>query len=526
MLIAAPAWSQVQPSLVDPGALQRQEAERRRYLDEQLQPARPSRAVIRDEQPTAASRPAAGGPKFILTSVQFGPSVFLRAEELTNIARRYEGSEVDFSALSVLVDEINALYREHGVLTGRAILSAQKIENNIVKIDLVEARLAAIKVEGTTYTRPTYVSNWIMSQQDQILDTGRLEDRIRRFNRSSDVQLEASLRPGASFGLTDVLLNVREPAHYQLRTFVNNEGSASVGREQVGFDTTVNGPFGIGDRASAYVSHSRGATSGFLSYAVPINHFGGRLTGTYNAGVTSVVAGPYRALGIEGKSKSVQLGLIQPVWQGGAWWLDLVSTIGKTFSDNQIGVQPLSRTNILSQAIGATASGAFEQRTLNFSFTASHAKQSTVTGLERDFNVRQFSGSWIETLGDKQYGVIRTTIQDTNSNILSPSLLFQLGGIGSVRGYEVGALSGDRGYLINGEFHRALTQAIDVYVFQDFGEVRTEGLPHQTARSVGFGSDLQWGSALRSNITAGYTLNQVQPDQHKWRITARVSYEF
>jgi hemolysin activation/secretion protein len=259
---------------------------------------------------------------------------------------------------------------------------------------------------------------------------------------------------------------------------------------------------------------------------VPFNRHGGHLTASYIQGVTEVVAGPYRALDINGRSKTVQLSVAQPVWRRDAWWFEVSGAIGKTRSDNRIGEFDLSHTEIGSQTLGASAAGTWDGRSVNVALTATHAREQAFARPERSFEIHQLRGSWIESLGARNFGVLRTVIQGTNSSVLAPSLLFQLGGISTVRGYEVGALSGDRGYLVNAEFHRALREDVDAAIFVDTGQVRTVGAPRQSARSVGASADFRWRRALQANLTAARTLKQILPDQATWRVTARVSYAF
>ncbi|MET0321016.1 MAG: ShlB/FhaC/HecB family hemolysin secretion/activation protein [Duganella sp.] len=519
------ALAQLMPAQVDPGALQRQEEERRRYLNEQGQLKERPATVLDVPAPAAPAAPASG-VRFMLSAVDFGPSKLLTEAELAAIAARYIGREVDFTALSTLVEEINAQYRSHGIVTARAVIGAQKIEHGVVKVDLVEARLERIDVQGNGYTTADYVTAAFADQQGQTLDTHVLEKRILRFNRGGDLRIEASLRPGASVGATDLVLNLTEPPRYQTRLFVNNEGARSVGAVQAGVDAAVNGLFGINDRLSLYVARTRGATSGMLAYAVPVNQYGGRVTASYSQGVTEVVAGPYRSLDISGKSKTLQAGLVQPVWHAGAWWFDLAGTVARTRSDNEIGGLALSHTDVDNAALGATAAGTWDQRSINLAFTATHAREQALAKPERSFNIRQLRASWVESVGGRSYSVVRTVLQDTDATILTPALLFQLGGVGTVRGYEVGALSGDRGYLVNAEFHHAPSAGIDASVFADVGAVRTTGVPNQVAKSVGAAIDVQLGNAWRGNLTTARTLRQVLPDQARWRVTARASYEF
>lgn len=521
----APVLAQVAPAQVDPGALQRQEEERRRYLNELHQRKEAPPVILEAPLPAAPAVPL-DGAKFILNKVIFGPSALLSAEELTAIADSYVGREIDFAALTALVEQVNSLYRARGIVTARAVLGAQKIENGIVRVTLVEAYLERIAVQSNAYTREEYLIGVFGDQQGHTLDTRALEDRMARFNHGGELRVEASLRPGVSPSSTDLMLNLIEPPRYQARAFLNNEGARSVGATQAGIDAAINGPLSIGDKLSLYVARTRGATSGALSYVVPVNSYGGHLSASYNRGITEVVAGPYRALGINGHSKAFQLTMTQPLARTDSWWFDANGAVGKTRSDNQIGDLNLSRTDIKNAAVGISATGAWEQSNVSVSYTATHAREQALDKPERSFDVRLLRASWVEAFSPKYFGVLRTVMQETHANVLTPSLLFQVGGVGSVRGYEVGTLSGDRGFLVNAEFHHTPREDIDASVFADFGQVRTEKVPNQSASSVGTAIDFQLHRAVRGNLTVARALRVVQPDQATWRVTGRLSYEF
>jgi hemolysin activation/secretion protein len=517
----------VAPAQVDPAALQRQEA--LRVMREQRPPvaAQGPAVVIRQEPQDAPPVVAMGaGVRFLLQDIRFGPSTFLKPEELRSVAAHFVGKELEFTDLTKIVAEVNALYRAHGISTANANLPQQRIQGGVVVIDLLEARVGQVEVLGSQYTLPSYVSSWFESELGKPLDSAQLEDRIKRFNRSSNIQMGANLRPGASFGLTDVLLELREPARFEFRAFANNEGSRSVGREQVGVDLTLNGPAGIGDKMSLYASHSRGTTSGALSYSVPVNRRGGRLSASFNRGVTDVVAGAYAELDITGGSKSVQLAVVQPIWQSGNWWFDVAGSVGQTRSRNEIGGLNLSDTYIQNETLGGTLSGSSDERSTTFGFTATHANATAGGAPSRSFVVAQINTTWVENIDPSSFALIRGALQSTGDLSLSPSLLFQVGGVASARGYDEGALSGDSGYVLNLELHRKLTEQVGGYVFVDVGGVKTKGLHSQSAHSWGAGFDMQASKALSGNITVGHSLKQVQPNQSRWRVTARTAYAF
>jgi len=515
----------VAPSLapqIDPAALQRNEEDRRRN-PAQRPLAQPPAPVLVDEQ-TAATPVQGSSVRFTLKELLFDPSFFLTQEQLAAVAVKYIGTEISYADLSSIVDEINALYRQREVLTGRAILPSQKIIQGSVKISLVEGRLGAVTVEGNQRLSTRYAVDWLQAEPAKVLDTAALQARIELFNRADQSQMVARLRPGAEYGLTDVLLELSEPPLVPLRVFVDNEGSESIGREQVGFETGLNGLMGIDDLVVLKVTHSIGATPISLSYGVPLNKSGGRGTLSYSDISTNVIAGPYRELDITGRSKTTQLTLSQPLASWNTWRYDGAISYGHTVAENLISGEILSNSNIDNLTVSLHAIGRDSNRSFAAGLNTTVVGYSSLGQTRRSASATQFTGSWLERIGENGYSVFRSTVQHSTVDVLPSTMLFQLGGATSVRGYQLGAVSGTSGYFLNSEYHHMLNAKSTGILFFDIGEVRSAGVASQRISSVGIGLDWQLTKEVSLNWTGARALHTVQSDQADWQLTARISW--
>jgi hemolysin activation/secretion protein len=130
-------------------------AQQRVITREQLEPQRPERiAPERDEAP-ALEAPAAreeapppGGPSFVLEAVEIeGSSVYDQARLSALLADRI-GEPVDFAGLFEITERIEGLYEADGYIAVRAVVPAQRIENGVVRIRVVEGAVAEVVLRG------------------------------------------------------------------------------------------------------------------------------------------------------------------------------------------------------------------------------------------------------------------------------------------------------------------------------------------------------------------------------------------
>ncbi|MBN3849449.1 ShlB/FhaC/HecB family hemolysin secretion/activation protein [Paraburkholderia sp. Ac-20342] len=522
----ATAHGQALPPLPDSGALQRSQQQQQEFLTTPVQPPQPVRPVISDEQaPQDNGLSPASTVRFTLENLIFTPSHYLSDADLQAIARKYVRQQVTYDDLQEILSEVNALYRQHRIFTARAILPPQRVANGIVHIELVEGNLGESSIQGNEATRASWINGWLEMPPGQPLDTGELERRIELFNHVNTVQLDARLRPGQSFGVTDLAIQATEPQRYQLQLFADNMGAPSVGGNEVGMSGAIDNPLGIGDLLGLYYVHSHGSDSGALNYSLPVNRSGGRLGLSLGSLSSHVTSGPYQDFDVNGRSRSARLQFSQPVARLGAWWLDGMASGGITRSSNDILGIDLGNNTVRTASVGLTALGLYDTRSFSLALTHSYHSICSDTESSRHAQTWNLNGSWTQKITNSDYSVVRVGAQKTNSGQLNSSLAMQIGGAATVRGYTLGAIAGDDGYWANLEWHHRLFNRVTGYAFADAGGVHTPDIPSQQVASVGLGLDVSLLKDVQLNVVAARTLKTVTADQDRWQVTARLSWQ-
>ena len=540
-LAAAQAGAQlVLPPAIDSGAQQQRqidEQNRRREAETGLpQPAQP---LTRPAAPAVPAVPRSDADvRITVKEIRFSPSEILSNEELEAIAAPYRGRPVSLAELQQLADQVNALYKAKGVVTALATIPQQDVTNGVIEVRLVEGRVGAVHLSGNASTRDSYIESRLGLSGGMLVDLNRLERSLIWFNETNDIRLQADLQPGTAFGTTDINVNVVEPPRQELLLTLDNLGSALTGEWRGGVSYRNRSLFGFRDELFASYTGASGQDSGALTYSVPFNPWGGRVNVGFYEDKTAIKYGTLSSLNITGNSSTQIVGLRQPVWVdsttqwtlvGGALWRDSSNYIDGTFlqrtdsHDHNLGVE--------WQWIGtsSTVSASVVQNWIEATTVESRSYQAQRgwlrynQALPRDFSLRaNFNGQY------------------TTDRNLPSAEQFILGGEGSVRGYPIGTIAGDRGYTVNLEVHHPLpvftvaSQAVptSAFVFTDYGNVepyRPVGSllsPSEKLTGVGFGFNAAVGKSLSARLTFAWGLdslpapNQGKPNQVMFQLIA------
>lgn len=480
--------------------------------------------VLSAPQPKSPPLKLGPGVQFVLKGITIGPSAFLKPAELKAIYLPYIGKTIQFSDLQKIVEEINALYRAKGVVTARAVLPPQRIVNGVVRIELVEGKIGRVKIEGNSITRSSYILRRINVVPGQVVDAKKLENELIYFNRTNQTQLHASLHPGASFGLTDILLRAREPAPADLYLFADNEGVAATGANVVGAYLRDNKILGLGDNLEAYVLKSSGSTTGNVLYNIPVNTLGGTLGVSYARGHINIVSGPEKSLGISGNSSTAGVHFIQPVYVTKRWKVSGAFELARDTSDTSISGVSLGTTYVDKGSVGIRAQYIAPTRYALFALSAT-PQHTRGAGGKSSATVYNGSFSLIQRLPKSlgPYSVaLKGAVQYANHWRIAPQELFVIGGVYSVRGYSQGLFSGTCGYYAQLELHRSLPHHIDGFLFTDTGAVYNQTPRLLSISSAGAGLSWAW-HGMSTSFILGYAANWSKFNQDRYRANLRIA---
>lgn len=522
MLAAGQALAQAPAGLPDPRLQDRQQREAQRLLEEREQLLVPPRPIIRVPKPGEAA--PAGNARFTLNAVDYGPSAFLPRERLDALAQPLLGREVGFGELSRLVDEINALYIAQGQLFSRAVLPPQRVAGGRVRIELVEARLAGLDIEGRDRISEAWIQRLMAGDPTRPVDAAALDRAIDRFHRASEARLALDAVAGAQPGTTQLKLGVDEPARLSGRAQVSNEGNDSTGRVQVNGDLRWFSPLGRGDRATLAAMRSEGARSIGATWAGPLTPQGTRLTASISSIDTDIIGGPFAGLGVVGHTRSASLQLGQPLLDQRPWTVEGLASLAMSRSETLIGGASLGISRVESFGLGLSAARRTQTDDVQLQATVT-PQRSNAAGITLSGSRLDWSASWVHRYASQRAVQARLIGMEQIGGTALGSEGLVVGGSGLMRALPPGGLSGKSGQIATVEAFGAFRKGLGWSVFAEYASIDT-ALGHERASDIGASIEWRLRDSMTLQATAAHLIDRPAAITDRQRYYLRLSVDF
>ena len=532
LLLACAAAAQVQvPSSSDPGVIQQREMERERRLrDEELRRERIERPLKPAAPKPAPVAPTGDELQFFVREIRFDPaSELLKADELEVLVAPYRGRTLRLGDLRELVATINELYKSKGIATAQASLPAQDVTAGTVRIRLVEGRVGAIRIEGNASTNADYITDRLRVKPADLVDLSRLEADMVRFNRTNDAQLRADLKSGEAFGQTDIAVTIVEPRRDDFRAFIENSGSAGTGEMRLGAAYQRRSLTGRRDDLYMSTAQADGHRGNYVTYGLPVNTLGTRVTVGYFNDRTRIVHGLIAALKVTGEATAITASLRHPLIAGRDFQLDALLSTKKRHTVNWIDNNLLSAADLYGSTIGLDLQVPGDAGYWTANLELGSGRNEPFGAQKRPYHLSRGNVRRSMSLDADTTVIASANWQYTSDSLLPSSEQMIIGGEGTVRGYSTGLFSGDRGLVLNLEMQKRLPLAQDSpwkatgFVFLDRGEVRPFRPPgNQRSTDVitssGVGVNFAYRKDVSGRISFGLPLNLRDEEPRDYRI--------
>ena len=530
-LVLAPSFALARPSIfppVDPGKISQDRIREQQQLRDKTRKKEDS--AIKEETPQDIIEDE-GAPAFSLNGIRFTRSKHLDREQLEGVVKAWLGKDVTFATLQKIVAEVNALYHEQGIYTATATLPEQNIEKGMVTIQLVEGSLGRVDFEGNNYTNNSYLREYIdLGDQSENIDIDALENDILFYNRLHSERLQAELRAGKSFGLTDIVVQVGEQPRDKLQLDIDNYGYESTGEEQFSALYQRQQLLLPGDRSLAYAQVSKGIHSLSLGYNAPINTKGWR-AGTTVQYTDTTISGDFSAIDVKGNSWRIGLETSYLAYSTPTVWVNILGAINHTSSDTTVSGQDLSQYKTLQYQVGGEVNwvGQQWQFTGRQLFSQVDSKEKLVS-VNRKVKLYNTDLTFIYNFEQPFYALSTLKAQFTSEEAIPGAISFSLGGPTTIRGYKPGIVSGDKGWYNQLELHYNGFELendlgdflFDVFAFYDYGKVESLN-PEQQLASVGAGMTVSFNDYLQFTVTAANATRKVTPNQKNNSVYAKLT---
>ena len=385
-----------------------------------------------------------------IDKVEFSDSEIFSELELFKFKSLLEGQNVTAEDINNFIDIVNNQYAKKNIITARAIL--QSLTGGVLKVELMEAKIGAIYVEGNKFNRKWYLKKQLSSKPNEVLNLKLLDNDLRNFNKGArSVNLSAKLQPGEKYGTTDVILKADETFPYHFSASWDSFGRETTGLLRGGLMMSADSLLGFQDRLTGAINMARSSFNPFVDYNVPINRKGTRFGGSYMFGKSKVTSGDYKDFDLNANTHVFSTYLSHPLIDNHKAQLKINTSANIKLSTADIS--GFQYTNYKDYNLAFGLSGKY-----NFKRSVLFGSVYSTNGIIED-SMRSFSQYFTKVNADGYYihylpkGIIATVKaggQYSPHNI--PYIeQYQIGGISSVRGYSESLLLGANSYFVSME---------------------------------------------------------------------------
>ncbi len=271
--IASAAWAQQAPT---PGAVQRgiERAE-----TPSVKPEAPPPETEQGERPMSAPVPE-GGTRFLVKQFNFNGNALYTDAQLRGEVADAQGRKLTLAEIYAVADRLTDFYHANGHNLAVVTVPAQQVRDGQVLLEVVEGRLGTILLKGNeTYSDAFVMERLAAIRPGDVIQFHALERELLLLNDLPGMTARSVIQPGATYGTSDLLLNMAEK-RYDARVALDNFGRESLGETRLSASGSINNPSGRGDALFGGVTHTESGllTSGSLGYSLPAGPRGGRLS--------------------------------------------------------------------------------------------------------------------------------------------------------------------------------------------------------------------------------------------------------
>ena len=406
-------------------------------------------SIIIDEEPLKLpARIEKNAATTKINKLEISNSEIFSDSEMAEFASLVEGQELTAEDINNFVQIINNQYAKKKIITARAYL--ESLENGVLKIELMEAKIGAIYVEGNRFNRKFFLKKQISSKPSDVLNLQVLEEDLKTFNKNArSIKLTAKLKPGEEYGTTDVILQANESFPYHFSASWDSFGRESTGLLRGGLMLSTDSLFGFQDRLTGAVNLARSTTNPFVDYNFPVNRKGTRVGGSYMFGNSKITSGEYKDFDLTAKTHIFSVYASHPLVDNEKMQLKFNTSANIKLSTSDIS--NFRYTNYKDYNLAVGFGGRY-----NFNKSVLFGSLYSTNGIIED-EIRSFSQYFTKVNADAYYihylpkGIIATVRAGGQYSPHDISYIeqYQIGGISSVRGYSESLLLGASSYFVS-----------------------------------------------------------------------------
>ncbi|WP_233261032.1 ShlB/FhaC/HecB family hemolysin secretion/activation protein [Limnohabitans sp. WS1] len=455
-----------------------------------------------------------------------GASAYTEAE-LVKVAGFEPGQALSLRALGEMADKITRHYRQQGYGVAQAYLPAQEVQNGAVTITVLEGQYGQITLNNSSDLDDQLPRSLLADlNYGDVIMAQPLEERLLLLSDVPGVQVRSTLMPGASRGLSDLVLELKPGPLLSGSLDADNAGNRYTGEYRAGATVHLNNPSGRGDLLTLRgLSSGEGLNYLRAAYQAPL---GRARLGLAYSDLSYQLGHEFEPLQAQGHARITTLFASYPLRRsrqsnmnvGLSWdhkvFQDRLEAMALV-TDKQAQVATVSLYGDQRDGLGAgglnTYSLAWSTGHVDIQTPAARALDASTADTNGHFNKLSFAVSRMQQV--RQGLTLWTSLSgQMASQNLDVSEKMALGGMYGVRAYPEGEAAADEGYLLTLEVRQQLlglapaSGQVHLAAFVDAGVVKLNHNPWTSTPThrhlSGAGVGVYWTQTRDFSVKAFY----------------------
>jgi len=411
---------------------------------------------------------------FEVKSIRISGHALFNTSTLHALVADAEGKNFTLSQLGELAARITDYYQSHGYPLARAIIPAQAIRDGVVTIAVIEARYGKVKLDNRSRVKdPLLQATLSPLQSGQAIAQESLDTSLLLLSDVPGVVVAATLKPGESVGTSDLLVNTAPGPAVSGNLVLDDYGNRYTGRARIGGTMNFINPLRHGDVLSVNgLSSGRGMNYARLTYEALLNGRGTRIGGSVSA-LNYILGDPLAALNAHGTAQVESLWAKHPLLRSPDSNLYGQLQFDRLQLRDHIDASAISKDRSLANATAILAGDArdallagaasawnvgWTTGRVGYDDEAAKLADAATARTQGGFSKWNASLARLQGLSQTNTLYLAFSAQWAGDN-LDPSQKLPAGGPYTVRAYDMGAISGDSGYVGIVEFRHVLGTA-------------------------------------------------------------------
>ena len=496
------------------------------------QPPSTSTPKLNVQGATDVAESGPGNTPFMVKRIEIVGNTVFDTVTLQALVAPVEGTNLTVAELNLQVSKITDYYREQGYLLTRAIVPAQSIRDGVVRVQVIEATYGNVILNNTSKISDPLLQSALSSlQSDNIINGNSLDSALLKLSDIPGVLVDAVLTPGeGAVGTANLLVETKPGPVLLADMAIDNYGNYYTGRARIGGTINFINPLNHGDVLSVNaLSSGKGMNYGRLGYESLINGYASRLGASYSA-LRYVLGDSLTPLNAHGTAGVASFWVKHPLLRSQDHNIYSSLQYDKLILRDHIDATSI-KTDRQASTLTASLSGDVRDRfagvtiwsacgtagRIDFNNANAQLADSATARTEGNFTRLNINLSRIQRLSLRDNIHLSYVGQWADSN-LDASQKITAGGVYTVRAYNMGAVSGDSGYVGTVEWRHDLNLSAAGLVSSQFVAFVDHG--HLTVNKTPWVAGTN-GVSL-SGIGAGLNLSGSNQWRARMYVTGRI----